>query len=722
MKLNTSSAPVVVSGGGDTSQFSIAVNAKAFRVLSDTLYQNKIGSIVRELCCNAKDSHVSANKASEPFIVHIPDAYEPWFAVQDFGIGLSPADINDVFTVYFKSTKDNSNETVGAFGLGAKTPFSYTDQFTVTSVYNGERRIYSAFINETGMPSIVEMDASKTNDKNGVEIKMSVKREDFQKFKNEVQTQLRFFTVKPIIQNCVGLTFPALEKDFIIENDDVSIANGSGYGNKFFIIQGEVGYPLDVAQLNGKITVENKELLDRLSYNQLCLYFKIGQIGVTASREGVEYNADTIKNIDAKLTTARKKLEEYIKAQLVKCKTTWEKVQFINRGTINSLAAASGITLPNVKKANNNNYYFDLSSLIREVRTKPNASNPTLPPVKYTAPTGDFKYWQRYKTSRVDAPSENFAPPVNDASIVFVVRDTANRPNVRAKYLFETNAKLTTVYEFAMYDRENTDWDDFIKKLSEAMGDYPIDKIVKLSEVELPAKVVDASGKSRATYTRPTHYCFTNTDITSVRSWDRNYDGLESVEDDVVYIVIKDMAPTMANPYAVFEKYNTMKRFMEVPSLVAIREGDLDKIKDNDLFTELTVYIDRVVDRLKNDVKLRVKRRHSLIASSLTSRFPHYIMMDSTLSAINKEASGSTIGRALQLTSKRIMSSAELAKANAIANLVGWKDEVSHVAEKKINCFHDEMSKRYPLVYVMNEWPVRSNVSAEHLAKYLRVM
>ena len=78
--------------------------------------------------------------------------------MQDFGIGLSPADINDVFTVYFKSTKDNSNETVGAFGLGAKTPFSYTDQFTVTSVYNGERRIYSAFINETGMPSIVEMD------------------------------------------------------------------------------------------------------------------------------------------------------------------------------------------------------------------------------------------------------------------------------------------------------------------------------------------------------------------------------------------------------------------------------------------------------------------------------------------------------------------------------------------------------------------------------------
>jgi len=536
MKLNTTAAPVIVSGGGATSQFSIAVNAKAFRVLSDTMYQNKIGSICRELCCNAKDSHVSANKQSVPFIVHIPDSYEPWFAVQDFGMGLSPDDIANVFTVYFQSTKDSSNETVGAFGLGAKTPFSYTDQFTVTSVYNGIRRIYSAFINETGLPTIVEMAEAETTDGNGVEIKMSVKREDFQKFRNEVAQQLRFFKVKPTIQNCSGFTWPALEKDFVIENNDVTIAkSGSGYGaNKFFIIQGEVGYPLDIGQINGKITAENAELVNRLSSNQVCLFFNIGEIGVTASREGVEYNPETVKHIDAKLTTARKKLEDYITAQLASCKTTWEKVQFLNRGTICQLAQASGITLPNVKKSNGGNYYFDISSLIREERTR--QATPTSTPVKYMAPTGDFKYWQRYKSSRLDASSDNFTPPENDAGIMFIVRDTANRPNVRAKYLFEGDSKLTTIYEFSTYDRENTDWDAFINKLSVLLGGYPTSKIVKLSDVELPAKIVDASGKVRATYTRPTHYCFTNTDITSVRSWDRNYDGLESVEDEVVYV------------------------------------------------------------------------------------------------------------------------------------------------------------------------------------------
>ncbi len=719
MKLPTSNAPVVVSGGGDTSQFSIAVNAKAFRVLSDTLYQNKIGSTTRELCCNAKDSHVSAGKASEPFVVHIPDAYEPWFAVQDFGIGLSPSDIANVFTVYFQSTKDSSNETVGAFGLGAKTPFSYTDQFTVTSVYNGERRIYSAFINETGMPSIVEMSAGKTTDRNGVEIKMSVKREDFLKFKTEVAQQLRFFKVKPIIQNCPNFEWPALEKDYVIENSDVTIAKSTGYGNnKFFIIQGEVGYPLDAAQISGKITTENAELLRRLGYNQVCLFFDIGQIGVTASREGVEYNAETIKNIDSKLTAARKKLEEYIKQQLVNCKTNWEKVKFLNRGTINSLAAASGIELAGVKKNNAGQYYFQLNSLITEERIKvsPNGQN-----VKFMAPSGDFKYWQRYKNSRAGAPSESFTPPENDETIIFVLRDTANRPNVRAKYMFETNAKLTTVYEFAMYDRENTDWDDFAKKLSASLGDFPLAKIIKLSDVVLPAKMTDASGKTRATYTRPTHYCFTNSDIYSIRSWDRNYDGLENVEDDVVYVVIKDMQP-VGDYCKVFDKYQIMKGFMEVPNLVAIRENDLDKIKDNDLFVELKVYVDRVVDHLKNDVKSRIKYRHSLMASHITRSFPQFVMMDSTLTAIRANASGSPVGRALNIAKSRSLSGKDAAKYNAIGSLVGWNTEVSRKTEQKVSNFHKEMKSRYPLLYVLNEWSVRNVVTADHLAKYLKVM
>ena len=131
MLIPSSNGPVEVSNSMGSSSFSIAMNAKAFRTLSDSLYQNKIGSIVREICCNAVDGHI-ANGNVAPFSVHLPDAFEPWFSVRDYGIGLSPNAIETVFTKYFESTKDQSNEMIGSFGLGAKSPFSYSDNFTET--------------------------------------------------------------------------------------------------------------------------------------------------------------------------------------------------------------------------------------------------------------------------------------------------------------------------------------------------------------------------------------------------------------------------------------------------------------------------------------------------------------------------------------------------------------------------------------------------------------
>ena len=86
------------------------------------------------------------------------------------------------------------------------------------------------------------------------------------------------------------------------------------------------------------------------------------------------------------------------------------------------------------------------------------------------------------------------------------------------------------------------------------------------------------------------------------------------------------------------------------------------------------------------------------------------------------EAPASAIGRVLNLAAKRTMTPAELSKAQNIANLVGWNKEVSRTVEKKAADFHAKMRERYPLVYVLNEWTVRNAVSADHLAKYLRVM
>jgi hypothetical protein len=83
MKL--SSAPqheAILSNVGEVGEFRIRNSAKAFSILSSGLYSNKIRAIIRELSCNAVDSHVAANRNTTPFDVHLPNAMEPWFAIR----------------------------------------------------------------------------------------------------------------------------------------------------------------------------------------------------------------------------------------------------------------------------------------------------------------------------------------------------------------------------------------------------------------------------------------------------------------------------------------------------------------------------------------------------------------------------------------------------------------------------------------------------------------
>ena len=88
MKLAVTVNDPILSNVGATGEFRIRNSAKAFKILSDGLYSNKIRAIVRELSCNAVDSHVAADKENVPFEVHLPTMLEPWFSVKDFGIGL----------------------------------------------------------------------------------------------------------------------------------------------------------------------------------------------------------------------------------------------------------------------------------------------------------------------------------------------------------------------------------------------------------------------------------------------------------------------------------------------------------------------------------------------------------------------------------------------------------------------------------------------------------
>ena len=188
--MSATRAPILSELLTDTRTFSIKSSASSFRILSSSLYSNPIAAIIRELSCNARDSHVEAGN-TEPFKVHVPTMLDPTFYVQDFGTGLGHEQVMSLYTTFFESTKTSSNDYVGALGLGSKSPFSYTDNFTVVAIKDGVKNVYSAFINDAGIPSIVRGHSEHTTEHSGVKVEFAVESKDFKKFSEEAVSILQ---------------------------------------------------------------------------------------------------------------------------------------------------------------------------------------------------------------------------------------------------------------------------------------------------------------------------------------------------------------------------------------------------------------------------------------------------------------------------------------------------------------------------------------------------
>lgn len=328
----------VMSSGIETTEFKIKASAKAFQILSDGLYSNKIKAILRELGCNAYDSHVAAGKKDVPFEVHLPTIYEPHFSVRDFGTGLSEEQVVSIFTTYFESTKSNSNDFVGALGLGSKSPFSYTDNFSITAIKDGHRNVFSAYITDDGIPAVAKLFSDITDEANGVEIKFAVKSDrDFNTFVNEAQEVYSWFDVKPTFNFAVNFRSDYKQCiDLEIAPKVVSLSYTTTAG----ILMGNIWYPIyssdippGVINALGKNQEYAKRLLSYLDRNLLMLA-EIGEVSFSASRESLSMDKKTVQFILDRL----QEVEENIMTHFNKEIAPYEANPFDLIKQINSLS------------------------------------------------------------------------------------------------------------------------------------------------------------------------------------------------------------------------------------------------------------------------------------------------------------------------------------------------------------------------------------------------
>ena len=319
----------IVSNVGEIGEFRIRNSAKAFNILSSGLYANKIRAIVRELSCNAVDSHAAAGKKDVPFDVHLPNTMEPWFSIRDYGTGLSHEQVTNIYTTYFESTKTASNEFIGALGLGSKSPFSYTDNFTVTAIQNGKKGIYSAFINGDGVPSIALMQTEDTDEANGVEVKFSVnERYDFSKFREEARTVYTYFALRPNVSGSSEFSFHDVE----YETKDIIPGVHSTKNHRTVAVMGNIAYPVEIPQADTSLGELRKLLTCGLE-----MHFGIGELDFQASREGLSYIPQTVASIKAKLEQVNAALTVVLAKDADAIENLWDRAIFLNKKKDNSL-------------------------------------------------------------------------------------------------------------------------------------------------------------------------------------------------------------------------------------------------------------------------------------------------------------------------------------------------------------------------------------------------
>ena len=300
---------------GESENFTIEASPKAFRILSSGLYSNSKRAIIRELSCNAYDSHKLAGHPEKPFDVTLPNTLTPYFEIRDYGVGLSNKDIMKLYITYFASTKVDSNDFIGALGLGSKSPFSYSDSFTVISYFDGMANSYLVFLDENKMPKVNRVSSVKTDEPSGMKIKIPVASEDYDKFAHEAKHVFKFFDTKP---NFNGLSVDC-SMEYELEKNGIG-AIGLGYGHNIYAIQGNVCYRVEEQVIEKDV---NKKLR-----GDIYLFFDIGDIHPTPSREEIDYDeGDTRENIINKMKQLNNSFQDVIDERLSSCDSIYSAVR-----------------------------------------------------------------------------------------------------------------------------------------------------------------------------------------------------------------------------------------------------------------------------------------------------------------------------------------------------------------------------------------------------------
>jgi len=298
--------------GVQANKFNFEMNAKMYDILISKLYSNKPGAVIRELSANAWDSHVEAGKADTPFDLHLPTWLDKSFYIRDYGTGIPHDKFEHIYTNVGASTKEDTNELIGSFGLGSKVSFTMTDTFMVENWYSGRKTTWICF-KDKGEPQVSMVADESSDEPSGLKVSFSFDEGDVPEFTNQVVKQLRFFPVKPKITGGEGsIRFEDMPDGWDTGTYFYRKGDDTYYHRSSYVVMGNVAYDLDSSQFDYSL----RDVFSR----GLIIKVPIGAVDIPPSREHLEMTPRTKAYIVSVVETIKKDYSDNIQKKLDKCK------------------------------------------------------------------------------------------------------------------------------------------------------------------------------------------------------------------------------------------------------------------------------------------------------------------------------------------------------------------------------------------------------------------
>lgn len=304
--------------GSKKMRLSENATSMVFQLFTKNVYSNPIGTVVREITSNCFDSHVEA-KVNSPVIIRKSfdkTTNTHYISFIDFGVGMSPDRIENIYGVYFESTKRVDNTQIGGFGIGGKTPLAYKrstgfsegeydNSFYVITNFDGIRYYYCIYEGQES-PVISLLHQEVTTERNGTEVKVPVLEKDLNTFAKEMVKQLYYFE-NVIFEGFEGVANEStLTNEYQIVRGKNFLFRGNEYNTYMHVCLGRVAYPL------------NFDVLGLSQYDlefPIAIRLEVGEIGVTVSRESLDYSEKTIKILKKKIEAIKTELSEMLTKQ-----------------------------------------------------------------------------------------------------------------------------------------------------------------------------------------------------------------------------------------------------------------------------------------------------------------------------------------------------------------------------------------------------------------------